>query len=813
MKESFHKTEFLREGWRLEPLTLRDAPADFSLPEEGLPVQVPGNVHADLLNAGLIPDPFYGDNEKRVRWVQQSDWCYQREVNLPQSFDAKKPIYLVFQGVDTVANIFWNGEELLHTENMFRSYRVRLPQVHSTGNRLRVELFSPVRFAREQERVHGRLPAAEFAARVYLRKAQYSFGWDWGPSLPTMGLWRPVVLWQPERAWVETIRFHTARLESDRARVMVEVEVQGEWRETDSVQISLVGNKQVVERQVTLKKSGNVQVEMDVLHPCLWWPNGEGEPFLYSLQVQLISHNLNILDRQTRRVGIRTIHLQTRENGQPVFRLMVNGRSIFARGANWIPAHSFLTRVTPETYRELLSRAREAHMNLIRVWGGGVYESDLFYRLCDELGLLVWQDLMFACGVYPTHPEFLQNVREEVRQNVDRLQHHPSLALWCGNNENHWIWYRDQGKAVKEMPDYIIYHRILPEVLRDKDPLRPYWPSSPFGEEDDPNHPGSGNRHQWDIWSFWQDYTGVQRDESLFVTEFGFQAPANHSTLERVIPPVHRFPQSRLFEWHNKQQSGNARLFRFLAEHLPVATEWGAFIYLTQLNQAFALKTCLEHWRCRWPETAGAVIWQLNDCWPVSSWSLIDSELKPKLSYYQVKQTFAPYLVVAVEANGERHWQFRNFARQDFRGRVTYHLLELSSGLLLDEVEEPIRIPANGRLSGHPISEGDDRISVVSLWRDDGKLLSRNWWTALPYKYLRSRDPLLNLMVEKDQLYISAQRLALFVMLEHPALTFVENGFILLPGERRRVASVEKNRVMPELEEVRIWCLNYFLQR
>ncbi|HFE63726.1 MAG TPA: glycoside hydrolase family 2 protein, partial [Caldithrix sp.] len=640
------KTTFLLGKWKLKIVKGSANSSRLSLPPGGIPASVPGTVHTDLLNGGYIPDPFYADNETKLEWVQECDWRYRTQFNLPPEFDLEKPILLVFEGLDTFTEIRLNGEQLGTTENMFQRYEFPVQKIlKHKENVLEVVFHFASRRCRELEEQFGKLPVALSSARVYARKAQYSFGWDWGPSFPTMGIWRPVYLLQPDIAQIRTVRFHTLSLAEDSAQVQIDVELEGTPLPEATVQCKLENGEQHFSRKRKAGNQSKIVFRLRIDHPRLWWPNGEGEQHLYNLQIILQDRENRLLDTKSLRVGIRTVTLQTEENGKPAFRFFVNGRPIFARGANWIPADSFLPRVSQSKYRKLLLLARNAHMNMLRVWGGGIYEDNSFYQLCDELGLLVWQDFMFACGVYPHHREFLANIEEEFRQNINRLQHHPCIALWCGNNENEWGWVADQKKPVEQMPDFSIYHRQLPKIVSRHDPHRPYWPSSPFGSDAHPNDPRSGNRHQWEIWSMWQDYTSVKSDRSLFITEFGFQGPANRETLESALPEHSWHPQSELFEFHNKQVEGNERLFRFLAGHLPVQTIWADFLYLAQLNQGLALKTCLEHWRSRWPETSGSIIWQLNDCWPVTSWSLIDSALQPKLAYYFVKSAFLPQTV------------------------------------------------------------------------------------------------------------------------------------------------------------------------
>ena len=398
------------------------------------------------------------------------------------------------------------------------------------------------------------------------------------------------------------------------------------------------------EKKIPIQRSNIYKISFRIKDPKLWWPNGEGEQNLYLLNVKIVDDNNFVLDEVVKNVGIRKIELVLKDKNKSTFKFRINHKDIFCKGVNWIPADSFLPRVAHKKYSDLLSYAKQANINMVRVWGGGTYESDEFYNLCDEMGLLVWQDFMFACGSYPENDDFLANVKEEVTQNVLRLQHHACLALWCGNNENEWIWFQEQKSSYKKMPGYKIFHRVIPKILKKIDHDRPYWPSSPFGNDDDPNSYNSGNTHQWNIWSKWIDYKTVKNDRSLFVTEFGFQGPANKDTFKKYLPKKNRNISDKIFEHHNKQIEGPERIIKFLSSHLPIKTGWDDYLYLTQLNQAFALKTCLEYWRTN-GRTNGSIIWQLNDCWPVTSWSIIDSDINPKIAYYFVKNTFALQLL------------------------------------------------------------------------------------------------------------------------------------------------------------------------
>ncbi|MEJ2634015.1 MAG: glycoside hydrolase family 2 protein [Calditrichia bacterium] len=813
----------LHDNWIVKLGSKRSLPGELKFPAAGLHAEVPGTVHTDLLRAKLIPDPFYGANETALQWIHELDWIYETVFDFPDEFSYDSPVELVFEGLDTIAEIFLNGKLIGRCDNMFRTWHFAVQEVlKKSGNQLRIKFISPTAFGRQQEEKYGRLPVALQSGRVYLRKAQYSFGWDWGPSFPTMGIWRPVYLRQPERLRIENVRFHTASLSEDSAAVMVQVECAGSVAEKDRLFIKLHDGKHEIHRESDLQVSTSIEQIFDIPDPELWWPNGEGEPHLYRLRVELRDENHNLLDEWEKQVGIRTIALQTVEREKPVFRFIINGKPIFMKGANWIPADSFLPRITPEKYNSLLKAAKVANMNMIRLWGGGIYENDLFYETCDELGLLVWQDFMFACAAYPEHEEFLENVREEIRQNTQRLQYHPCIALWCGNNENEWIWYQEQKRPVDEMPGFAIYHQHIPEILKRLDPLRPYWPSSPFGKDDDPGSPDSGNRHQWNLWSKWVDYAEVKEDRSLFVTEFGFQGPANRQTLEKAVPENACSPQSALFEFHNKQAEGNERLFRYLAGHLPVSAAWEDFIYLTQLNQAMALKTCLEHWRGFCPNTWGALVWQLNDCWPVTSWSLIDSELSPKISYFFVKSAFSDPFIHFLQREGDFVIELRNEAPGKFEGSLQIDLFSAGEGVALSGRRLPFCLKG-GQNSGiytfpeRELRSQHDRILIVTLFDQNNQRLQRNFYPEARWKYFRMPDPEIRLEVsdeaEKQQLVLSADKLACFVDLEYEDFTFSDRGFFLLPGEGRYVEFKGRHSDQINLQDIKIFTLNRFLQK
>ena len=780
--------------------------------------KVPGTVLTDLLRLNLIPDPFYSDNELKLQWIGETDWNYAAVFNTPKDFDKDKPVYIVFEGIDTAASIILNGKEIGTVSNMFLKYEFEISSLlKKKRNKLELVFTSPINYAKELESRYGSLSAALNSERVFIRKAQYSFGWDWGPKFAVMGLWRPVYLIQRESTFLENFTFSTLFIENRKANIEIKVNTSQTLNPAQKIKIELKNETQTFEFEMTGDNTKNFKNQFEIDNPELWWPNGLGKQSLYELSVKLIESE-KILDVITKKIGIRTIKLILSDKDKPAFKFSINNFPVFLRGANWIPGGCFLPEVSEDKYRSLLSLAREGNMNIIRNWGGGIYEDDRFYEICDEFGLLVWQDFMFACAPYPEYEEFLKNVEEEIKYNVYRLQHHPSIAIWCGNNENEWIWYRSFNRSFTEMPGYKIFHELIPNAVNEIDPNRAYWQSSPFGNDEDPDSENSGNRHQWELWSSWKDYSVVKNDRSLFVTEFGFQSPANQNTIEEVIPENERHIQGYSFEFHNKQIEGNERLIKFLYSHLPVKTEWKDFIYLTQLNQALALKQCLEHWRYSQPHTNGSIIWQLNDTWPVTSWSLIDSNISPKLSYYIVKKTFQNQVVFLNKKNESLEVAIFNNDRKRFSGWIDLHNIYLPKGKVEFIINKKLTLKEYSKKEVISLAIPDfikkgEGIILSSLYSEDGELLQRNFYSEKEWKHLKLPDAKINIKLRNKKEYyaaeITANKPAFFVYLQNPDFTFKDNGFIILPDEKiytgMKITGVKKKK------EIDYFCLNQYL--
>jgi beta-mannosidase len=723
--------------WSVRQAEGTDVTAEAARPGGWLPAAVPGCVHLDLLKARRIPDPFYGFNDDDVQWVAEADWLYRRAFDCPDGLLDLRRVELVCDGLDTFATVVLNGRTLGRADNMFRPWRWDVTgMLEAEGNELLVLFESPERVgAALYEADEAHLRSSYTRGRTYVRKAQYESGWDWGPRLNTSGIWRPIRLEGRDRARLADVSY---RIDwTDPARPVVQVECEVEALEASGGRLRAALDGDSVEVTAALKAGPNaVRLAVPVEDPRLWWPAGFGPQHLYALTVsgevdgeELAPASLN--------VGLRRVELKREaDTAGESFVICVNGEPIFCRGANWIPADSFLPRLTRDDYDALVGMAADANMNMLRIWGGGIYERPEFYAACDRLGIMVWQDFGFACGAYPDHlDEFRENVRAEAEHVVRRLRNHPCVVLWCGNNECQWLNRRDG-----RLPGERLYSEVLPEVCAELDPSRPYWPGSPFGG-DDPNSPTHGDQHLWTPWWEWRN-PRVQRDyPGRFLSEFGFQAPPAMETIRRYIPSDGHHMQSRAMEHHNRAYEGTERLYRLLAIYFRIPCSFEDTVYLMQLMQGEAVKTGVEAWRARKFMTAGTLFWQLNDCWPVTSWSCIDYEHRPKALYYYARRFFAPLLPIIDERRDRMAVKVVNDLPEEFAGELVCGFGQLTGDQKWVE-KIALTVPANGSTPGLEVALADlpaEDPAREYFWcrlLKDGVEVAHNAAFQVPYKHL-----------------------------------------------------------------------------
>ena len=661
--------------------------------------RVPGCVHLDLMGAGRIADPFYGLNEQDAQWVEDEDWLYGRAFTCPVKVLSAERVDLVCEGLDTFAAVSLNGREVGRADNMFRPWRWNVTKLLRSGrNRVQVLFESSIRRARALEQEHGTLPGAGFEpARVYVRKQQCATGWDWGPRLNSCGIWRPIFLdaWNGARIADVYAPVDWSDAQGPVIRLQVHVEALRAGRVALKASLKGPGPGQRVEFGGRVRKGFNVlRADIAVKAPRLWWPAGQGPQNLYALRITGSMGDARLEGRAVQ-IGLRRVELRREKDAEgESFVICVNGRPIFCKGANWAPADSFLPRVSPEHYEELVRKAADANMNMLRVCGVGIYETDEFYDACDRLGVMVWQDFAFACACYPDDLDwFMESVRREAEHNVRRLRNHPSLVLWCGNNENQWGYHSWWDKPKGPWGERI-YHELLPEVCERLDPGRPYWPGSPYGGKH-PNSPEAGDQHFWDVWFQWMPPEAYRTQKGRFVSEFGMQAPPCIETIHSYVPAAERHMQSRVMTHHNKAQLGTERLYRYLAEFFHVPADFEDCVYLMQLVQGEALKIGVEYWRARKFQTAGALFWQHNDCWPVTSWSCVDYAGRPKALYYYARRFFAPVLTVVSPHDGGLCVTVVNDTPEPFAGVLACGMMDLDGSDVWVE-DLPVAITGNG---------------------------------------------------------------------------------------------------------------------
>lgn len=635
-----------------------------------IPASVPGCVTTDLLEAGLVPDPYLDRNEELLGWVGRSDWCYRTSFRASPLAPGEH-CDLVCEGLDTVATVRLNGTVLGHTANMHRSYRFDArPALVEGTNRLEVEFKAPVVAAEQMSQEIGPRPHVETHPFNAIRKMACNYGWDWGPDLATSGIWRPIGLHRWRRARVAAVRPLVSvdvpgaareqpgaeapwaddslpRNADGAVEVHVDVEQAGsDGAEAGDLELSVT----VAGRRASLPlRPGETKATLSLAVPqaSLWWPAGYGEQPLYELEVSLhqAGDATAPLDVWGGRIGFRSVSIDTGEDGRGKrLGFVVNGRSVLVRGANWIPDDCFPGRVDADRYRRRLAAARAANINLLRVWGGGIYETDDFYQVADELGLLVWQDFALACAAYPEEEPLRSEIEAEAREAVTRLSRHPSLAAWSGGNENiwghaDWGWETElQGKTWGAA----YYFEIFPAIVSELDPTRPYMAGSPwsFSHDAHPNDENFGSMHVWDVWNS-KDYSAYRQHRPQFVAEFGFQGPPAWSTLARAVTERPLSTAAPGIAAHQKAAGGNEKLAQWLAPRWPQPRSFDDWHWATSLNQARAVTLAIEYWRALTPRCRGMVLWQLNDCWPVMSWAVIDGDERLKPVWYALRRAYA----------------------------------------------------------------------------------------------------------------------------------------------------------------------------
>jgi len=670
--------------------------------------QVPGTVQTDLLRLGKIPDPFIASNEDSVQWVSEKKWVYKKQFAMTEAQLERKKHLLHFDGLDTYTKVFLNDSLILESNNAFRQWEVDVSALLQSENTLMIELLpvGPIE-ARIAAQLDYELPEAP---RVFTRKPQFQYGWDWGPTIKTMGIWRAVSLQSYSNARLTDAFIQTQEIKEDKAQLLAKVEL-----EAISVEITNETTRVRTTLNTDIQAGKQIlEIPLTIDNPQLWWTHNLGAPFLYEYTIALKKGN-TIIDHQTKKVGLRTIRLVTEKDDQGEgFYFELNGKPVYMKGANYIPQNIFLPEVTREDREQLLDDAVTAHMNMLRVWGGGVYEDDLFYTLCDEKGILLWQDFMFACAMYPGDQAFLDNVQQEAIDNVKRLRQHPSIALWCGNNENsegwhRWGWQTGKTEAQKEeiWSNYQkVFNDILPKVVDSLQPSISYWESSPKYGRGDQRYQYEGDAHDWWVWHDGYPFEHFEDEVPRFMSEFGFQSFPSYEAIQYFTQEDTISITHPSFATHQKHPRGFQLIREYMERDYPVPDRDEDYVYMSQLVQARGITKGIHAHRRAKPYNMGTLYWQLNDCWPVVSWSSIDGLGNWKALHYAAKRAFEEVLISTINREDNIEIYIVNDTFTPLKEQLTIDVLDFK-GTLVKSFAAVVELDGNASTKVYTLSRKD----------------------------------------------------------------------------------------------------------
>lgn len=785
----------LKEGWQL----LWEG--------KSLEASVPFSMYHSLYEHGEIEDPYYRDNCEAAMELSRKDVTYQCTFDAEPQVYACSKIALHFDGVDTLADLYLNGTLLGNTYNMHREWEFEVKDIlKEKENLLEVQFHSPIRYMEEQVEKYGSIPSNTdtLDGFNYLRKANCMSGWDWAPKLPDMGIFRPVTL-----IGMETERIHSVLVRQKHRDGQVTLTFDVDTMQTRS------GNAADYKVTITApdgqkwEQAGSPK-EMQIEHPMLWWPRGYGEQHLYTVCVEA-SADGTVQDVWERRIGLRTMGMKMeKDQWGESFAHEVNGVAIFAMGADYIPEDCLMPRFSRERTKELLEQCALANYNTIRVWGGAGYPEDWFFDLCDEYGFLIWEDLMFACSTYLLTEEFEENISEEIAENIRRIRHHACLGLWCGNNEMEGMIVDGYTNDPHLLGDYTrMYSYVIPKIVKREDPDAFYWPSSPSsgGDFDDPHSESRGDAHYWKVWHGYQPFPDYRKHNFRYASEFGFESLPAEKTIESFTLPKDRNVFSYVMDRHQRSENGYAKMMVYMAQYFRYPEKFSDLVYASQLLQAQAMRYGVEHWRRNRGECMGAVVWQLNDCWPVSSWSSIDYFGRWKALHYFEKRFFAPVLLSCCEEgllsqnpylNGRPYkleksirLHVANETMEEVSVTVRWSLRDSSSAIIGEEKEKRVTVPA---LSGvwlekeeYPDADMLEHHVYYECLTDDGAVLSSGSALFSMPKFYSYQDPNLQVKIEGDELVVTADAYAASVELrnENEDLVLSDNYFDMEAGEYR----------------------------
>ncbi|MEZ4829299.1 MAG: glycoside hydrolase family 2 protein [Bacteroidia bacterium] len=787
-----------------------------------------------------MPDPQYRTQEKEVQWIEDEDWEYQTTFQADEKVLQMDAVRLRFNGLDTYAEVFVNDSLVLAADNMFRVWEVDVkPFLRAGENELRVYFHSPIKEGMKKFNATPYLiPATNELApqdrrtSVHTRKAPYHYGWDWGQRLVTSGIWRPVELIAWNQARIEDVRFELQELTPEKARYMAYVNISSQDKGKAQVGLTIGDNPgPVVLSEFAISEGAhNIEIPFTIENPQLWWPNGLGGQPLYDIAVNL-SVNGDFIHSATERIGIREVKLvQTPDEAGSSFHFEVNGIPVFMKGANYIPPHNLNPTVTTQQYRRVIKDAVDAHMNMLRVWGGAIYENDEFYNLCDENGILIWQDFMFACAMYPASDAFIENVKQEAIDNIKRLRNHPCLAMYCGNNENltawhKWNWQTTHNLSPEDSAELWrgyerVFYEVLPEAIKTYDPGRFFWPSSPSSAYKELANHTSGDEHDWRIWFQQKPFDTYSENTGRFVSEYGLQAYPDMRTIRAFAredeldmnSEVMRHRQRSFMPYIAPGFSGNDMILFYVKEYFPDPKDFAELVYFSQLTQKEALKTGTEAHRRNKPYTMGSLYWQIDDCWPTMSWASTDYFGRWKASHYAVKKSFSEVIVSPVVKDQMIRVYVVSDRMTPVEGELEVRLMDFYGKILHSEKIPVECYPNSSRYFFEKPLETwvkpgmENRLLLATVLRQNEEVVSENILYFGRPKSLDLPEAVIKTEVSagKDKntfsISVSADALAMGVYLEVEETDgfFSDNYFDLLPGETRTVTFTPAEEKKPQ---------------
>ena len=807
---------------------------------------VPGTIHTDLINNKFIEDPFYRLNEKKVQWIDKKDWEYKTILNITKEEFGKNNIILDFEGLDTYADVYLNDSIILRADNMFRSWKINIKEIIKLGdNSLKVILHSPIKKGLEllanspypypainDQSENGEL--GDKKVSVFTRKAGYHYGWDWGPRLVTSGIWKPVKLISWNDINIKDVFIKQTKVTKEVAQLNFEIEIALNKHFSGFIKIVNKENGSIyASSEFNLEAGiGNISVPVTIINPKLWWSHGLGDPNMYNFSVKIFDANDNEIDKKEVSTGLRSLKLiREKDSIGESFLFQLNGVPVFIKGSNYIPNDSFLPRVTLEDYKKVIKDAVDANMNMLRVWGGGIYENDDFYKLCDENGIMVWQDFMFACSMYPGNEEFLNNIKQEAVDNVVRLRNHPSIAVWCGNNEMNTAWhhYSEGGWGWKEtytleqrneiQAAYLkIFHDILPNVIKNYTDGDDYWPSSPQAGFEPEQHAGyenkGGDMHYWGVWHGKHPFEDFEKYKARFMSEYGFQSFPDLETVKKYTLPEDYNIESEVMTSHQRSGIGNLRIKEYMGWEYQVPADFKSFLYMSQVLQARGVTMAVEAHRRAMPYCMGTMYWQINDCWPVASWSSTDYYHKWKALHYAVKKAYEPIIVTVLKKEDQIIVNAVSDKLEGFSATLKLTIVNFS-GDVMSTRDVNVKVNQNTSTEIFKIKDYDllknfnkNEIVLKVELLDKSKLLSNNLYYFEKIKDLKLGEPKIKTKIVqkkgKKYLQLSTDTLVKNLYINYPdqSLFLDDNYFDLLPNEMRQIEIIGESKTdlsKPEL--------------